>query len=198
MDIMVIMFGIFSVMMQVLFAYYDSFLTVKQMQSRGIMQGIPLIAHAGIWGDLIFITPLLAYIVNSYRNMWSLHDILLALAISGVVTIGMSILWVKGAEKGLPEAHTYEGKVTPAGYWHALYMFFAVMIIILFYFFSDITRTAASIVSIILGVHVFYGTHIVLGLIGPSWFSNRPHKQPITWATVGICWLLLAWRCLVI
>ena len=165
------------------------------MQNRGFPQGIPLIAHAGVWGDLIVLTPLLAGIVGMYGNRWDAGDMLIAIAIGAAVTVGMGFLWVNGAKNGLPEAHTYDGILTAAGLIHAFYMALAIAIIILFFFFSDISQGAATIVALVLAIHVVYGTHIVLGLIGPTWYPARPHKELFTWIVILSTWGLLAWRC---
>lgn len=195
--ILVLLMGLLAVVGQVYFAYEDKFLTVAQMQARGFgfVKGLPLVAHAGIWGDLIILTPLLAVIVGLYADHWSMSNIVTTAVIGVIVTIGMGFVWVKAAEHGLPEAHTHDGRITVAGFIHAVYMAAAIAVIGLFFFYSDISQKAATVVAVILAVHVIYGTHIVLGLIAPSWYPDRPHKQVLTWVIVFVCWGALVWRC---
>ncbi len=188
--------GLLAVAGQVFFANRDSFLTASQMQARGFPKGLPLLYHAGIWGDLVIFTPLLAIIVSLYSDRWSADDIFTSVGIGVVSLCVMGFIWVKAAEHGLPEAHTYGGSMTTAGLIHGMYFAAAVAIIVLFFFHSGITQKAAVIVAVILAVHLIYGTHIVLGLFAPSWYPDRPHKQILTWVIVLVCWSALVWRCL--
>ncbi len=189
--------GLCLIAAQVVAAYADSFLTLAQMKAKGFAKGLPLLYHAGIWGDLI-ITPVLAYIVATHANEWQRSDIVLANIIGIMAIIGFGFLWVFGAKHGLPEAHTYGGKMTVAGFIHAIYFVEAIAGIILFFFYSKITRPEASVIAAILGFHVLYGTHIFLGLYAPEWFTNRPQKDPVTWVVIGASWTALVWRCLTI
>ncbi len=196
--ILILLFGLLMATGQAIFAYQDSFLTVSQMKGRGFNKGLPLVAHAGIWGDLFVLTPLLAVIVASYSDRWSFSAITISVIIGIASTVIMGLIWVNGAKHGLPEAHTHEGKMTVAGYIHGIFMAAAIAGIILFFFYSGISRKDAIIVSIILAFHFIYGTHIVLGLFHPSWYPDRPHKQVTTWALILVVYGLLAWRCITI
>jgi hypothetical protein len=103
-SVIVVVAGLLLIVAQVIAAYMDSFLTVAQMKAKGFEKGLPLLYHAGIWGDLI-ITPVLAYIVANHASEWHRSDIVLAHVISVVAIIGFGFLWVFGAKHGLPEAH---------------------------------------------------------------------------------------------
>ena len=196
--VLMAVFGISMILMQIFCADYDDFLTVKQMQKRGFEKGLPLMWHAGIWGDVFPLTPLLVYLVTVYSNQWRTINVMWALLIGVVAIIGMGFMWVNGAKKGLPEAHTHDGRITGAGFFHAIYFVVAIAVIILTFFCSAISQKAAIVTAIILGVHIVYGTHIVLGLIAPVWYTDRPHKNPATWATILVCWGFLVWRCMTI
>lgn len=190
--------GFLLIAMQIFSAWVNDFLTPSQMIKRGFDCGLPLIAHEAIWGDLLAITPLSAWIVYGYSDRWSNNAILIGLSISLAITFAMVIFWVSLTKNGLPEAHAHGGKLTSAGLFHAMFMTGSMAIIILFFFYSGVSQKAATIVAILLGIHVFCGTHIPLGLIGPSWFPNRPHKDVPTWIVILTTWGLLAWRCLTI
>ena len=191
-------FGLVMVGAQVLCANNDSFLTVQQMQARGFKNGLPLMWHAGIWGDFVILTPLLAYIVARYADQWYRADIIISLAIGIVAIIGFGFMWINGAKHGLPEAHTHGGHMTGAGFFHAIYFVVAIAVILLVFFHTEISQKAASVIAVILGIHVVYGTHIMLGLIAPPWYPDRPQSNPVTWAIVLVSWGLLAWRCFTI
>jgi len=187
--------GTLAVLLQAIFAYNDSFLTVAQMQAKGFAKGLPLLYHGGIWGDFVFLTPLLAYLFAKYNGQWNERDILKSSAIGTVAIMVMGFIWVKAAQNGLPEAHTYNGGVTMAGSIHGMYFVVAITIILMTFFHTAISKKAATIIAVILGLHIVYGTHIVLGLIGPAWYTDRPHENPVTWITILVSWALLFWRC---
>jgi len=192
-------FGLLMVLFQVVCADGDNFLTVRQMQlTRGLKKGLPLMWHAGIWGDFVILTPLLTYIVARYGDQWLMPDIILASAIGVAILLPLGWTWIVSAKNGTPEAHTHDGKMTAAGFFHAIYFIAAIAIILLTYFHTVISQTAASTIAIFLGIHVVYGTHIVLGLMAPPWYPDRPHKNPVTWIIILVCWAALIWRCVTI
>lgn len=196
--IMVALTGLLLVISEVIYAYEDKFFFVSQMLEQGFKQGIPLVAHAGVWGDLFVITPLSAWVVYNYADYWAKNDIITSFFIGLAITVPLVIFWVIMAKYGLPEALAHGGRLTWAGFFHALFMFGAVTIFILFFFYSGVSQKAATVVAIILGVHIFCGSHVPLGLIGPDWYPDRPHKNLVTWAVILISWSALAWRCLTI
>ncbi|NTU67201.1 MAG: hypothetical protein HGB08_04775 [Candidatus Moranbacteria bacterium] len=170
--------------------------TVKQMKKRGYPKGIPLIWHFGIWGDMALLTPLMAYVVYRYADIWTVGALLAALAVGFVVTAGMVFLWTVGTKTGLPESHAHKGRLTMAGLFHGLYMWGVVTVVILLFFCSFATRFDKILVALVLGVHFVPGTHIVLGLLaernGWEWYPDRPHKQRFTWVVLIGTWSLLA------
>jgi len=179
------------------FAYKDDFLTVRQMrEKKGFEYGLPMIAHAGVWGQLL-ITPQLADIVRSYGNVWVTHDVTNMMIIAFPVTVALQYIWVQLAKK-FPEAHTYDGKVMAAGFLLGIYLYSAITIFLLFFFYSGISRTEALGKVEFLSVYLFFGTHVPLGMLGEllklGWYPNRPQKDPITWATIFGGWGLLWWR----
>lgn len=192
------LFGIGLVILQFGYANMDNFLTVPQMFLKGFERGLPLIYHAGVWGDLLVVTPVAFWIVYAYSGRWSLSGIFISSLIGLVLTVAMVIFWISLTKHGLPEALAHGGKLTNAGFFHALFMFGAATIFLLFFFNSDVSQNAATMVAIILVIHLFCSSHIPLGLYGPEWFPARPHKDPATWAVLAISWGMLAWRCLTI
>jgi hypothetical protein len=189
-------FGTLMVILQGIFAYNDNFFTVTQMRAKGFEKGVPLLYHLGIWGDFLILTPLMSYIVAKYGDQWQTKEIYSSGIIGIVSIIVLGFIWAKSAQHGLPESHTYGGKITAAGFVHAVYFVVVLAVIILTFFYTAISQEAAIIIAVILGLHVVYGTHMVLGLIGPSWYSDRPHENPLTWAIILVSWGLLLWRCL--
>jgi hypothetical protein len=113
-------------------AYRDNFLTARQMvRNKGITNGLPFLAHGGMWGDFFLISPLLAIIVSRYATQWS------GLQMFGSFLLGFFISFIMHEQYKkieIPESHVYGGKTTKAGEAHKLYMIIALSIIILFFF----------------------------------------------------------------
>jgi len=192
--VLVVLVGFCLIFGEALFAWKDSFLTVAQMRARGLISGIPLLGHGGIWSDALMLTPMLAIITYKYANQWSAKSILLAAVVSLVFTIIMCVVWVKGGFT-TPESLTHDGTLTIAGWLHAVYMLGALAIILLFYFAtSRLTSTPVIIVSLILAAHVVIANHIPLSLIGPDWYNGRNYRDLSTWAMVIVIWGALTWR----
>jgi hypothetical protein len=139
----------------------------------------------------------LAYIVAIHVDEWSWINIFISQAIGVALIITFGFLWISGG-KQLPEAHTYGGKMSIAGYIHAFYFVEAISAIILFLFFSRVSQKEAIVISAILVIHVLYGNHVFLGLYGPEWFPKKPQRDPIVWGTVAVTFLALAARCITI
>src|SRR5258708_3096199 len=59
------------VMVQALLAWQSHFFTVSQMRQVGVNQGLPFVWHFGMWGDLLIVSGLAAYVVGSYSVRWN-------------------------------------------------------------------------------------------------------------------------------
>lgn len=192
--ILVVLAGFCLILGEVLFASVDSFLTVAQMRTRGLTNGIPLLGHGGIWSDALMLTPMLAIITYKYANQWSTKSILLMVIVSLVITRLMCAIWIKSGY-AMPESLTHDGMLTIAGWLHAVYMLGALAIILLFYFATScLTSTPVIIVSLILAAHVVIASHIPLSLIGPDWYNSRNYRDLSTWTMVIMIWGTLTWR----
>jgi hypothetical protein len=184
------------VVFQAFAAYQDHFFTVAQMRQRSVGQGLPFIWHFGMWGDFFVISPLAAYVIGRYFVRWRLHWILASLVI-GFVTAGL-LSWLY-TRSTMPEAHIQNHNLTAAGWAHLFYMTIAVAVFIQFLFFSgDVSVPLLRFVSVLLFAHVFFGTHMALGiikLIYPlDWYPAQPLKSPFGWITLWTVGFGLAWR----
>jgi len=153
------------------------------MRRQGIILGLPLVCHLGIWADVIALSPLLILIVSISYSEWSLFisGVVFLLALAGSFLIHQFV-YRKG---GIEEAHVRWQKVTRAGWYHCIYMAFASGILFLFYFYSaEQHLSLLRGTTIYLAVHLFFGTHIALGLFKPYWFPKRPIKELGTWIPI--------------
>jgi hypothetical protein len=182
--------------LQALLAYQDHFLTVAQMQQRGVAQGLPFLWHFAMWSDLAIISPLAAYLVGKYGRRWSPLTMLMSLGIGLVLSASLHWLYLQSA---MPETHVQNYALTPAGWVHAIYMGVAVGLFIQFFFFTDdVVQRVLGIVSVLVLIHVFIGNHMLLGLINlafpQDWYPARPLKSIIGWSTVAAVALGLGLR----
>ena len=181
---------------QAYFAYRDNFLTVAEMRLRGIDQGLPFVWHFAMEGDLLLVSPLAAYLVGRYVHRWRFGSALVSLVVSFAAASALSYFYTFS---GMPEAHIQNHALTAAGVGHLFYMAFAFAVFTQFFFFTrDISERLLKAVSGLLVVHVFIGTHMMLGILGVAfpldWYPGQPLKSPFGWITVTAVALGLAWR----
>jgi len=184
------------VTLQAFFAYRDSFLTVAEMRLRGIDHGLPFVWHFAMEGDLLLVSPLAAYLIGEYSHQWRFRSILISLGIGFASASVLSYLYTFS---GMPEAHIQNNALTSAGVGHLFYMAFALAVFTQFFFFiQDISKLLLRVVSVLLLVHVFIGTHMALGvlnLIFPfDWYPAKPLESPFGWVTIAAVAIGLAWR----
>lgn len=184
------------VALQAFFAYEDRFFSVAQMQGRGINQGLPFFWHFGMWGDFFVISPLAAFLVGRYITRWWRRWLVVSLAIGFISAGAMSFLYTFS---GIPEAHVQNHHLTLTGQVHLVYMAIAIAVFIQFLFFTEnVSARLLGIVSVLLFIHVFVGTHMALGiikLICPlDWYPAHPLESVFGWITVCAIGFGLAWR----
>ena len=150
--------------LQALAAHFDSFLTVNEMQRRGIQQGLPLLWHGGIWGDVFLVSPLAALLCKKYCQAWSVDDVIVAGMWSVSLTVILAWVFTFGTT---PSAHGQDSTASLAGILHLAYIAIAIFVFLLFYLFTaHKTAFTPRLVTILLIVHTFAGTHMALGVIG--------------------------------
>ena len=182
--------------LQALLAHSDSFLTVGQMQGRGIVHGMPFLWHLAMLGDAVIVAPLVSYVVLRYGRLWNARTIGKSLALAICATSVMHWLYMQGT---VPGVHIYDRSITPAGVVHFIFMACALTVFSAF-FFSTPEASPMHVVttSALLLAHVFLGTHLALGLIKRywdlDWYPPDPLLDPQAWLTfVGVA-LILVWR----
>lgn len=182
----------------------DSFLTVKDMLSKGCKKGLPFIWHMGMWGDVFIVSPIMVIGAFMYCNTWSGDRVAIVYTIGGIVSAVMHQMYVAGG-KEVPEAHAHSGRLTGAGFLHMLFMSIALAeLILLFFFTPHVDHWFAVTMTVGLGIHIFLGNHFLLGLFDKfQWFGvnkwcGRDYLYSTQgWITVLVCWILLGWRCYV-
>lgn len=175
-------------------AWGEGFLTPRQLQLMRGTKGLPFLAHGGMWGDALIISPLVALIVAYYGTKWSPVEVTVAMLVGLVSSFAMHETYRKIP---WPEAHVRHGYLTDAGWAHLVYMAAAFAVILLYFFHAPYTPWMWA-VSALLIVHVTVGTHVVLGLLRPAWYPGRPLENAGTWSavsgTAGLTLLVTALR----
>ena len=173
--------GLGLLALQAVAALWIGMLTPAQMIARGRSQGLPFLAHGGMWGDLV-VTFLLANIVALYGAQWSqvssISSLVFGVTLSGV----MHWIYTQG---DLPEAHVIEHRLTLAGWFHVIFQAVAFAILVLFFLNTmDPSKQLVWWTVAILGIHLAVANHFILGIVRPKWYPGRPLTNPIGWATV--------------
>jgi hypothetical protein len=184
------------VALQAWLAYRDHFLTVAQMQGRGVNLGLPFAWHFGMWGDVFIVSPLAAYVTGRLSSTWRLRWILLSLALGMAAAIAMSWSYTL---PDFQEAHVQGHSLTPAGAVHVVYMALALAVFTQFLFFTEnVSPRLLLVASVLLVVHVFLGTHMALGLLHLAmpldWYPAQPLKSIIGWSIIATVGGGLLWR----
>jgi|GEM_PF-2502366 len=177
----------FLVIIQAVLAYRDNFLTVNQIQNIHILQGLPFLWHFGMWGDFFIISPVVAYLVRHYLNQWRFRSVLLSFTIGAISACLFGWLFTLSA---VPEAHMQNHHLTSAGIIHLVYMAVAVTIFLEFFLFTpSVLPSELKVVSSLVVLHVFLGTHIALGIlqfiIRLDWYPGKPLKSIIGYLTIS-------------
>jgi|SRR6185437_7852388 len=187
--------SLFWVVVEALFADRNCMLTAQQMLAKypAHPQGLPIIWHGGIWGDIFIITSILFVIVALYSEQWSLLQMGIMLGIGMVLSIGMHLIYLMTP---FPDSLAWKGGLSIAGFLHLLYMGWVLAIIGLFLFCShDVSPRVLIIIGIALTVHMAIGNHLLLG-----WFNLKFRfpwcpdflGKPDPWITVGAVNAILA------
>ena len=184
------------VAVQTLLAFQDHFLTVSQMRQGGIDQGLPFVWHFAMWGDLLIVSALAAYVIGRHSSSWDGRRMLVSFALGFASAALLSWTYTFS---GMPNAHVHNHRLTATGIVHLFYMAIALAAFIQFFFLTEgISVRALRAVSLLLFVHVFVGTHMALGIlnvISPlDWYPEQPLKSIVGWFTVATLAFGLIWR----
>jgi len=184
------------VVLQAFLAYEDRFFTVAQMHQRGIKAGLPFIWHFGMWGDFVLISVVAAYVIGRYFDRWRMRSMIVSLAVGFVVAGLLSWFYTLSS---MPEAHIQNSALTSAGWVHLVYMAVAIAVFTHFFFFSKgISSRLLRVVSVLLFIHVFVGTHMALGILklfSPlDWYPQQPLGSAFGLVTLVMVGSGLVWR----
>lgn len=151
-------------------AYDDAWLTPKDVRWHN-EKGWALIQHAGVWGNIIVISPMTAWIVAEYSLpyiSWHGFNFLLA-----AVAITLLAAWrYRKMGEDQPEAFTYSGKTTLAGKYHWVFTGANLWILSMF-LLAPVSPTPSP--DILNDVALVLSLFFVAGIIkiSPRWMLTR-------------------------
>jgi hypothetical protein len=179
-----------------LLAHQDHFFTVFEMQKRGVGQGLPFVWHFGMWGDLLIVSGLAAYVIGRHSFSWDGRRMMVAFAFGFSAAIVLS--WSYTLSE-VWEAHVQAHHLTIAGIVHCFYMGIVLSIFTQFFLFTvDVPVRLLRVTSLLLFIHVLLGMHMALGILSTisplAWYPAHPLRSVLGWITVAVVALGLGWR----
>lgn len=175
----------------------------SQVLVRWGQPGIAFFAHGGMWGDLVFLPPVMAWVITQYSHTWSGSQIAIMGLIGFAITLGNHLLLVFTQEIPDPIGWQKEKWNTLIGL-HFVYMSTYVALAGLFFCYSRPSLEATVAIGAILGVHMAFGMHIPLGIANlwfqwdwcPDFLTRKTlWAQAVVWATLaGFSWFAAGWR----
>lgn len=184
------------VIVQALLAWQDHILTLSQMRQAGIEQGLPFVWHFAMWGDLLIVSGLASYIIGRYSFIWDIRKILFSFVLGFALATVLSWTYTFS---GIYGAHVQNHSLTIIGVIHLVYMAIALAVFIQFFFFTtNVSMRLLRMTCILIFVHVFVGTHMVLGIINAisplDWYPDQPLRSIFGWLILATIVLGLIWR----
>ena len=190
----VLALGEIVVALQCIASVFDGFLTRAQMLwVHNSAKGYSFMEHGGMLADALIVTPLLAYLMASYRFA---YDSTGSMAFLGAV----SALWILLATKvyapagaEMPEAYAHDGYVTVAGWLHVLYAALATWIVALVYVPNMAEPPISSADVIITSVALSFWTYFGVAKFSNYWVFDTSAKIQVG-SELALIWSLTAWR----
>jgi len=150
------------------FAWRDGYLFMSQTR-YGVPAGMNIavfIEHAGMWGDFFIVSPVVAYILDTYSARWEVRRLLTTFGCATLLaSLVLLLIWTE-ASKHLYESMARGGYVTVTGALQFLYMAISLTGIAMYYLgTSDVSKRSVLVVTALLAVHV------ALGILLPSWVT---------------------------
>ncbi len=136
----------------------------SQVMTRWGRPGISFFAHGGMWGDFFLLPTLLAWVIVKYGPSWNIKMIMIMGMVGLLVTLGNHLLLIFTQKIPDPLGWQEEWWSVPIAL-HFVYMSTYVALAGLFYFSPGVSIKDAAIVSVVLGIHMVFGTHVPLGIL---------------------------------
>lgn len=184
--VVALVLGLGLVVLQGFLAWRSGWFTMTQAKEvHGISRGYAFVEHGGMWADVFLVTPIVAWILFRYHiEYFSRPSLIIMGVIAAVIRFVVVPMFAKG---GLitPEAHSYGGEMTAAGWIHILFAIAALWAACMFYFGFVQPKPGMDI----LWISIAFTLWAVLGVMK---FSAIWHWDVTALSIVGVE-ILLIW-----
>jgi hypothetical protein len=194
-DIALPLIGIALVIGYDIAGYFDGMFLPRQIIAKWGQPGVALIFHGGMWGDLILLPFLFAYLIGKVSGDWTATHVGYALLIGFAVTFSLQLMLALTGDK--PDPMGWQGERWSLGIaLHFTYMWGAVTLVALTLLYSpSATAGMITVTCIIIGIHTYLGAQILFGILNRCFFRwDLVPEMLITAAfvTQAIVWAVLA------
>jgi hypothetical protein len=159
--------GFAFVGIQGVYAYFDGYFSQAQIfKIHGINNAYAFIEHGGMWADVFLISPVVAYIICTYRLPYLLKPGIMILVFAFVISLVCGVIYQEMG-KIYPEAHTHFGYTPLIGWIHGVFAVAAIWICSMFYLTHIIPKPNLDMIAISSILTLFF----ILGVMkfNPNW-----------------------------
>jgi hypothetical protein len=163
----ILIVGITLVCLQGVCAYIDGYFTQTQIRSiHNIRNAYSFMEHGGMWADAFIVSPIVAYIISTYRLLYISKIGILIFIIAVIISL-VALHMYQEMGKTFPEAHTHFGHTPLAGWIHGLYAVAVIWICSMFYLTHVEPQPGMDMIAVSIGLTAL----IILGVIkfNASW-----------------------------
>ncbi|MEA2416769.1 MAG: hypothetical protein QOI58_3426 [Thermoanaerobaculia bacterium] len=183
--------GVALVSIQGLCAYLDGYFSQTQILEIHRLRGAyAFIEHGGMWADVFITTPIVAYIITSYRLPYLSRRGLMLLAVVIAVSLVAGVLYQEMG-KVVPEAHTHFGHTPLAGWIHWLYAIPAIWICAMFYLTPIDPRPGVDIIFVSIGLTALFALGVMKFNNRWSWSTEALVQVAVS---IALLWVATAYR----
>ena len=148
---------------EALSSYFDNMFWPSQIIATWGEPGVAFVIHEGMWGDLLILPFIFRYILNRHQSEWQDYQYVIMIFTGFAITLVSHLSLITTQE--IPDPMGWTGQwfsLTIA--LHFFYMWAGMSVTGLFYFYSRASRRVVITISILLGLHVMGGMHVLMGI----------------------------------
>ena len=171
------------IVMAAILAWTQHLLTKEQMLRYygSASVGLPFLNHGGLIGDILWLSPAIAFVIDRYADQWSMPQIIITSAVGILAAMAMHGLYSSGngGSNTVIDCLTLPGGIRPQGVSYVMYMACVMTVVQLFFL-----CTANVPLSHILLVTGILAVHMAVGVLQPTWYVY--HKLNTTVITTAV------------
>jgi len=183
--------GFAFVIIQGVCAYFDGYFSQAQIfKIHGIKNAYAFIEHGGMWADVFLISPVVAYIICTYRLPYLLKPGIFILFSAFVISLVGGVIYQEMG-KIYPEAHTHFGHTPLIGWIHGVFAVAAIWICSMFYLTHITPKPRFDMIAISIVLTAFF----ILGVMkfNPDWRWSKIAITQVSVLTI-LLWVITAYK----